>query len=734
MISSRRPRTLQPKPSTVSRTLGNARISRVALACAAVALLATASTALFFLLHHVGNQLPYDLAVQRFEAEAEAGRLDQGHAKGFKSRYEYCEISGAVIAGARRAGEADAESALRQAVILKRLRPEANSTRALCSKLEAAVMGSATRTDSLDTRYWWGGKALYAIALRYVSVGRIRELTQVATYVAYLLLAASLALLAPKMLLLAAPLLVFGAFFSRIEYWADVANGFPHLWTVLFAAVLALLIRAERGAPEGGNKVRTVPVFCFLGGTVSSYLWVGDGHTFLAVVWIGMVVWFGCAAADMAERTKRAGACIVLYGAGIVICYTLGQLVKAVFMGPVWWTFWRGVVRTVEDFWSPSERWTLAPDEMSVPAYLDSFYDMAWPGWLPADFVPTAVAVFSLTASLGFAIFEARRGRPNMLWGVLWIVGLISISAPTFLIGEHMHYRTARFVFVPLALCLSCLVLSMRTLEWIWRSLATVWELPALLIVAGVVSWYLASFEWNATARLIDSVRNMQPIASSVFDVYLDGNRLIYVKEQCSDKDENAPFFLHLYPVDVADLPAARQPHGFDNLDFHLRTIGRRDAGRCVVAPELPDYYGIASIETGQYLPGKGRVWSERVSFSVAKLIESVNDLRPVASSTFDVYLDGDRLVYVNVECGDEDDDAPFFLHLHPVDVADLPVARKPHGFDNLDFDFRAIGHRDARRCAAERMLPDYGVVFIGTGQHLPGKGPVWSVRVSLDL
>ena len=218
---------------------GNARPYRLAWSCAVVALLATA---FFFLLHHVGNQLPYDLAVERFRAELESDRPDPGHAKGYKGMYEYCELSGIVMAGAMRAGqvgraeEAGGESALRNAIILKRLIPTHDTphldfldAEVYCDLLEAAANGAVVPMGVLKTRYWFGGKALYAIALRYFTVYQIRELTRIATHVAYLLLAVSLFLLSPKMLLLAAPLVAFGAFFSGIDYWADVANGLPYL-------------------------------------------------------------------------------------------------------------------------------------------------------------------------------------------------------------------------------------------------------------------------------------------------------------------------------------------------------------------------------------------------------------------------------------------------------------------------------------------------------------------------
>ena len=616
---------------------GNARPYRLAWSCAVVALFATA---FFFLLHHVGNQLPSDLAMERFRAELESDRPDPGHAKGYKGMYEYCELSGIVMAGARRAEqvvEAGGESALRNAVILKRLIPTPGTphldfldAEVYCNLLEAAANGAVVPIGVLKTRYWFGGKALYAIALRWFTVYQIRELTRIATHVAYLLLAVSLFLLSPKMLLLAAPLVAFGAFFSGIEYWADIANGLPYLWTVLFAAGLALLMRGNEGRTWHG----AVPVYCFAAGAMSVYLGMADGHMYLAVVWIGMVVWFGrgdpfarsVRPSHMVERTKRAVSCIAFYGAGMAVCYALGQVVKAMFLGAeVWWNFWVGLVGMVDAFnLTALAAWPTPSTEEHVSRYLDSFYAMAWPGWLPSGLVPTCVAASSLTISLGLAVFEARRGRPGSLWGVLWIVGLISVISLRFLYADGYHYRNARLVFAPLALCLTCLVLCARTVHW-RMPLPTACRLSAallgvVLVVAGGISWYLP-IESRMTAKLAASVAHMRPVVSSVFDVYLDGNRLVYVKEECSDEDVEAGFFLHVYPTEVADLPSHRQAHGFDNLNFSFYRLRYwipwrhgilRGDGRCAAVRTLPDY-GIASIETGQFAEGKGPVWRARI-------------------------------------------------------------------------------------------------------------------------
>ena len=725
---------------------------RLVPACAAVALLATA---LFFLLHYAGNQLPYDLAVERFKAELASDLRDEGNAAGWKEMHEYRELSGTVLAGARKAGE---DSTLRDAVVLKSLYP-----------LEEVVSGAAIPEYQLRPRYWWGSKALYAVALRYVSVYQLRELTRIATRVAYLLLGVSLLLLSPKMLLLASPLLVFGAFFSGVEYWADVANGLPYLWTVLFVAGLALLMRLTRGAAasgaaggggDGAAWPGTVPLYCFAAGTVSSYLALMDGHLLFAVTWIGMVVWFGHDALNVAERSRRALSCIVLYGAGIVVCHALGQMVKAMFLGEeVWLVFWDGIAHLVADSTGGVSKHSWAahggrPIWASNPLlYLDFFYAAYWPSSLPSGAVPPFVATFSLAASLCLAVFEKRRGRSGLLWGVLWIVALMSTCCLTFQIIEDVPYRTARYVFVPLALCLSCLFLALpalwppRTPHW-RMSLAAACALSAiligLLVVAWAVSWYLTTFKSRAVGEMIESVEGMRPIASSFFDVYLDEDRLVYVKEECSKEDVDAVFFLHVYPADVADLKGRRRQQGFDDLNFPFERAGLRSGERCAAVRRLrpsvdtptASAYEAVAIRTGQDMPGKGRGWNERVVLpgAVDKVIEIVEGMQPTVSSSFDVYRifpsGTNRLIYVKKECSDGDVDVPFFLHVHPTDVADLPPHRRPHGFDSYDFSFETFGFRGGGRCAAVRLLPDYDVAAIQTGQQLPGKDPEWSERI----
>lgn len=108
------------------------------------------------------------------------------------------------------------------------------------------------------------------------------------------------------------------------------------------------------------------------------------------------------------------------------------------------------------------------------------------------------------------------------------------------------------------------------------------------------------------TALITDTV----PLASSEspFDIYSSRGQLHYIKEDCAAEDIEDNFFLHIYPVQVADLPAERRQHGFENRDF---SFGARQAwldDLCLASVPLPGY-PIDLIRTGQYLPGGPRVW-----------------------------------------------------------------------------------------------------------------------------
>ena len=110
--------------------------------------------------------------------------------------------------------------------------------------------------------------------------------------------------------------------------------------------------------------------------------------------------------------------------------------------------------------------------------------------------------------------------------------------------------------------------------------------------------------------HLAELLGDHQPAIRSDWEVYLVGNSLIYKKEQCNPEDAEPTFFLHLYPVDVNNLPSHRKQYGFDNLDFADHRLPIKGEV-CAAVRELPDY-AVAAVRTGQFT-GEGQVWKGEI-------------------------------------------------------------------------------------------------------------------------
>ena len=119
--------------------------------------------------------------------------------------------------------------------------------------------------------------------------------------------------------------------------------------------------------------------------------------------------------------------------------------------------------------------------------------------------------------------------------------------------------------------------------------------------------------------EILDAVLELQrsdrePEIRSNFDVYVDNDQLVYVKESCNTEDRDLPFFLHVTPADENDLAEGRDESGFDNLDFELMQRGGESDGVCFAAVDLPSY-DITGIRTGQWVRGEGNVWEASIEF-----------------------------------------------------------------------------------------------------------------------
>ena len=223
-----------------------------------------------------------------------------------------------------------------------------------------------------------------------------------------------------------------------------------------------------------------------------------------------------------------------------------------------------------------------------------------------------------------------------------------------------------------------------------------------------------------------------EPLARSAFDLYAADGALVYVKEQCNQRDIADRFLLHIIPERAKDLPAGRRTLGYDNLDFDFFLRGALFDGKCAASVPLPDY-PISRIRTGQP-PDEHPLWMAQIWLNPephrTAYYEAVKG-EPLTRSTFDLYVADGALTYVKEQCGQSDIAHPFFLHIVPERMDGLPEARREVGFDNLDFDFFLRGALFDGKCAASIPLPDYPVASIRTGQF-SGEGELWSAEFSM--
>ena len=258
--------------------------------------------------------------------------------------------------------------------------------------------------------------------------------------------------------------------------------------------------------------------------------------------------------------------------------------------------------------------------------------------------------------------------------------------------------------------------------------------------IAGVFAKDAAAYRAAYNDAYADIAANGDLLTRAAFDIYAYDGALYYISADCpppAPSRADLRIFLHIFPADSADLPAASREHGYENLDFWLEnhTTAFID-GKCIHRQPLPDY-PIERISTGQFVSGNA-VWRADIDFAARATAQAVHDRilaggygQPVAQSAFDVYMRGNGLAYLKETCEAGDADARFFLHIFPADPADLSVAGREFGFANLDFQFADHGARIGDKCVAERNLPDYAVERIRTGQFVSGEGRVWGVEFS---
>ncbi len=388
-------------------------------------------------------------------------------------------------------------------------------------------------------------------------------------------------------------------------------------------------VSAEVARPGGteryfqGKRPLLAQEFCFITGMLSSFLWLSDGHNSLAIALIGLVAWLGHERTNAGGETQRAVRCTLLYIAGFVILLVLGQVAKYGVLqltkgsgGYIFGSFLEALSHRLDQA-STETLDPLTHGEAALVRVCDGCGEEGWQK-LPIvrDFrglallapfgqgVHTLLNAFSalaLTCAVGGAVWQARHGRRRLANNILWLIALALMASTQFFLPNDIPFRNARFVFLLLATCWGCLALATLQLNRKHFSILAGCLVLGLFISVTTLDRFQ---EW----RLDRTIAKAHLVVQADFDVYDDYHQLIYLKEDCDDTDIEPQFFLHIRPVDRADLPEHRQNHSFDNLDFSFHRYGTRVGGRCFATRSLPDYE-IASVRTGQYVSGTGQIW-----------------------------------------------------------------------------------------------------------------------------
>ena len=261
-------------------------------------------------------------------------------------------------------------------------------------------------------------------------------------------------------------------------------------------------------------------------------------------------------------------------------------------------------------------------------------------------------------------------------------------------------------------------------------------EGPALLTPANQVMFLYAvpALEETPYRAALRALLSAAPLARAEFALYAHAPALVYYRPTtCRPADWQERFFLHVDPVNVDDLPAHRQPHGFDTLNFDFVRRGLQFHRQCLAIAPLPAY-PIARIRTGQFIRGEegDPIWATNFPFrpTYEAALRAVQASAPLARAEFDVHARASALIYHKAACDPADAQTRFFLHVEPVRVDDLPAHRQSHGFDNRDFDFARRGAQLNGQCLAIVPLPAYPIARIRTGQFIRGEGnAIWATN-----
>ena len=221
------------------------------------------------------------------------------------------------------------------------------------------------------------------------------------------------------------------------------------------------------------------------------------------------------------------------------------------------------------------------------------------------------------------------------------------------------------------------------------------------------------------SAQIDEMIRKSELVVrrDGYFDVYRNGNRLIYVGKQGEDR---AAQFIG------QDIPSVGKP-------FYVALSPA--VHRAGITDESPWQWERGNDDEG-WTNVSG---SPRSPTGVYTVYTPTNSDEGYQLRAYVYYTDsrGNRVKAMtapSLPVHPSNTDVRFFLHLYPADVNDLSDHGKQYGFNNLDFYFNNHELPLTERSVAVRELPDYAIARIRTGQSLVNEDgsytPLWEGEI----
>ena len=542
------------------------------------------TVACFILLHHLGNRTPFEIVLQRLAAESEAIDYRWGARHSSLSTYDrwgYCYFSAAALGGSRMTDR----SPLHDAILLKTYPVHLDTP---CIDFNSALDGTWPEpeheaTARVGDKHWYGSKAIYAIALRYMTVYEFHEALRLLGYASCVLLGCAFALFGWRAFIVGLPIAVFSFLLSGIDHFATIANGLPTIWSLLAPALLAVILATVGHTRVGSTAGR---LFCFFAGLITCFFWMLDSSNFVAVTLIALVAWF----AHTKLPLRRRLTCAALYGAsfsGGFACAFLINFVSKAIIDP--YTTYENYVLRLREL---SLRF-VEPESSDLQGRdLNHFIEVAATDVSITEALLTFSAFAMLIALLGIG-YRAWRGQSLPLVEPAFLLALSLLPLLHFILPTDDPYRTARLIWLPLALWWSSAIALLTKLRHPYRS---AWGLAGSSAALVLI---LLAWRYYAGQQALVDMHSARLAVTSRFNVLIQENRLFLYRSECVDDDIKPPFVLNVWIPDDENQPLYRS---FYFRDHRLLSFG----ASCAALIELPPQWEMLTI-------GQEHMWWEKV-------------------------------------------------------------------------------------------------------------------------